>query len=115
MPKGRNILKLDVFLEKNRDEETPPTRVKPIDAKDIILTHYTCIIDFSFEDVKQMNHRINTLEKNSFSPTTTAAGVVYLYAKTAKSKKQTLKQVSTLFNVSTMSIQRFINKYKLCF
>ena len=78
LPKGRNILKLDAFLEKNRDEETPPTRVKPIDAKDIILTHYTCITDFSFEDVKQMNHRINTLGQINFAPSTTAAGVVYL-------------------------------------
>ena len=67
-----------LFLRKNRDEETPPTRVKPIDAKDIILTHYTCITDFSFEDVKQMNHRINTLGQINFAPSTTAAGVVYL-------------------------------------
>ena len=78
------------------------------------ITH-TYIEDFSFEDVRQMNHIINTLEKNTFSPTTTAAGVVYLYAKTVKSKKQTLNQVSSLFHVTTMSIQRFINKYKLCF
>ena len=115
LPECTKVLKLAAFLEKNKGDDTPSIRLRPLNAKDIILTHYLYIEDFSYEDVKQMNHRINTLEKNSFSPTTTAAGVVYLYAKTAKSKKQTLKQVSTLFNVSTMSIQRFINKYKLCF
>ena len=89
--------------------------VKPITAKDIILTHYTCITDFSFEDVKQMNHKINTLGQINFSPSTTAAGVVYLYAKNVKCKKQTLQQVSSLFRVTSMSIQRFIRKYKMFF
>ena len=60
-PKGKNILKLDAFLEKNRDEETPPTRVKPITAKDIILTHYPYITGFSFDDVKQIFHKLNNL------------------------------------------------------
>ena len=61
--------------------------MKPINAKDIILTYYTCITDFSFEDIKQMNHKINTLGQVNFSPSTTAAGVVYLYAKNVKCKK----------------------------
>ena len=115
LPECTKVLKLAAFLEKNKGDDTPSIRLRPMNAKDVILTHYTYIEDFSFEDVRQMNHIINTLEKNTFSPTTTAAGVVYLYAKTVKSKKQTLNQVSSLFHVTTMSIQRFINKYKLCF
>ena len=115
LPECTKVLKLGAFLEKNKGDDTPSIRLRPMNAKDVILTHYMYIEDFSFEDVKQMNLIINTLEKNTFSPTTTAAGVVYLYAKTVKSKKQTLNQVSSLFHVTTMSIQRFINKYKLCF
>ena len=110
-----NVLKLSAFFEKNKGDDTPSVRLRPLSAKDILLTHYLYIEDFTYEDVKQINHKINALEKNTFSSTTTAAGAVYLYAKTAKSKKQTLKQISTLFNVTTMSIQRFINQYKPCF
>ena len=115
LPECTKVLKLGAFLEKNKGDDTPSIRLRPMDAKDVLLTHYMYIEGFSYEDVKQMINRINTLEKNTFSPTTTAAGVVYLYAKTVKSKKQTLNQVSSLFHVTTMSIQRFINKYKLCF
>lgn len=115
LPECTNVLKLAAFLEKNKGENTHSVRLRPIDAKDLIMSHYTFIEDFNFEDVKQMNHKINTLEKNTFSPDTTAAGVVYLYAKNVKCKKRTLCQVSSLFNVTNTSIQRFINKYKLCF
>ena len=113
--KPRNILKIDTFLEKSRDEDTSPTRLKPITAKDIMLTHYPYITDFSSDDVKQMFHRLNTLGQINFSPSTTAAGVVYLYTNTVKCKKQTLQQVSSLFHVTPMSIQRFIKKYKMFF
>lgn len=110
-----NVFKLSAFLEKNKGDDTPSVRLRPLSAKDILLTHYLYIEDFAYEDVKRINDKIDALEKNNFSPTTTAAGAVYLYAKTAKSKKMTLKQISSLFNVTTMSIQRFINQYKQCF
>ena len=115
MLKDRSILKIGTFLEKIRDEDTPSTRLKPINAKDIILTHYQYITDLSFEDVKQMFHKLNTLGPISFTPTTTAAGVVYLYTNTAECKKQTLQQVSSLFKVTPMSIQRFVKKYNMFF
>jgi transcription initiation factor TFIIIB Brf1 subunit/transcription initiation factor TFIIB len=113
--KDRSILKIGTFLEKIRDEDTPSTRLKPINAKDIILTHYQYITDLSFEDVKQMFHKLNTLGPISFTPSTTAAGVVYLYTNTAEHKKQTLQQVSSLFKVTPMSIQRFVKKYNTFF
>jgi transcription initiation factor TFIIIB Brf1 subunit/transcription initiation factor TFIIB len=110
-----NVFKLTAFLEKKKDDDTHSARLKPLKARDLLLTHYTCIEGFSFEDVKRMDHRIDALEKNTFTPHTTAAGAVYLYAKNVKCTKQTMCQVSSLFNVTTTSIQRFINKYKLCF
>ena len=102
-------------MEKNKDDDTNSTRLQPLNAKDLLLTHYTCIDNFSFEDVKRMNDIIEALKKNTFTPHTTAAGAVYLYARNVKCTKQTMRQVSSLFNVTTTSIQRFINKYKLCF
>ena len=114
LPECTKVLKLGAFLEKNKGDETPSIRLRPMNAKDVILTHYMYIEDFSFEDVRRIDDIINTLEKNTFSPQTTAAGAVYLYAKTVKSKTQTLNQVSSLFHVTTMSIQRFVNKYKSC-
>ena len=59
--KPKNILKIGTFLEKSRDEDTPSTRLKPITAKDIILTHYPYITGFSFDDVKQIFHKLNNL------------------------------------------------------
>lgn len=107
----KNIRKINSFLEKNKGD-THSTRLKPINAKNIILTHYLYIEDFSYEDVKQIDQKINALEENNFTPTTTAAGAVYLYSKNFKSKKLTMTQAASIFNVTTMSIQRFINKYK---
>ena len=104
------ILKIGTFLEKSRDEDTPPESLKPLTAKDIILTHYPYITDFTFDDVKQIFHKLNKLKQISFTPSTTAAGMVYLYANTVKCKKQTLQQVWSLFQVTPMSIQRFIKK-----
>ena len=113
--KHKSILKIGTFFKKSRDEDTPPTRLKPITAKDIILTHYPYITDLSFDDVKQIFHKLNNLGQINFTPSTTAAGMVYLYTKTVKCKKQTLHQVSSLFQVTPMSIQRFIKKYKNIF
>ena len=113
--KPKNILQIGTFLEKSRDKHTPPTRLKPITAKDIILTHYPYITGLSFDDVKQIFHKLNNLEPINFTPSTTAAGIVYLYTNTVTCKKQTLQQVSSLFQVTPMSIQRFIKKYKTFF
>ena len=115
LQESANVFKLTAFLEKNKDDDTHSTRLQPLNAKDLLLTHYTCIDNFSFEDVKRMNDIIEALKKNTFTPHTTAAGAVYLYARNVKCTKQTMRQVSSLFNVTTTSIQRFINKYKLCF
>lgn len=110
-----NILKIEKFLELNRNIIKPIKRAKPITAKDIILTHFPYIEDLLFEDVKQIFHRLNGIQQINFSPSTTSAGAVYLYMNFVKKSKKTLTQVSTLFNVTPMSIQRFVNKFKNMF
>ena len=111
-----NVLKLSAFFEKNKGDDTPSVRFEPLSAKDVLLTHYL-YLGFTYEDVKKIVHKIDDLKKNNFTSTATAAGALYLYAKNlnVKSKKHTLKQISTLFNVSGMTIQRFIKEYKTCF
>ena len=74
-------------MQEGRDKDTPPTRLKPITAKDIILTHYPYITGFSFDDVKQIFPKLNNLGPINFTPLTTAAGIVYLYTNTVKGKK----------------------------
>lgn len=105
---------IEKFIDmKAKDVGEVVQRLKPISAKDIILTHYTYIHEFTFEDVKQINHLLNSILPCNFSPLTTAAGIVYLYINNIKkSKPQSLCQVSNLFRVSEMSIRRFVTKYK---
>ena len=110
-----NVLKLSAFFEKNKGDDTPSVRLQPLSAKDVLLTKYLYLGDFTYEDVKQIVNKIDALKKNNFSPTATAAGAAYLYAKNVKSKKHTLKEISNLFNVASMTIQRFIDHYKPCF
>ena len=110
--KPLNILKIEKCLELNRNRIKPTQRVKPITAKDIILTHYPYLENFVFEDVKEIFHRLNCIEPINFSPTTTAAGAVYLYMNFVKRCKKTMTQITSLFNVQSMSIQRFVNKHK---
>ena len=110
-----NVLKLFAFFEENKGEDTPSVRLEPLSAKDVLLTNYLYLGDFTYEDVKQIVKKIDALEKNNFSPTATAAGATYLYAKYDKSKKHTSKKISEIFGVSSMTIQRFIKEYKLCF
>ena len=110
-----DILKVERFIEINRKSTTPAVRLKPISAKDIILTHYLYINGFTFDDVRQINHRINCIQCMNFSPVTIAAGSVYLYANYVKNSKKTMLQISNLFKVTSMSIQRFVKKYKHIF
>ena len=106
------ILQIEKFLESNRNEITPIKRLKPITPKDILLTHYPYIENFAFEDIQHIFHRLNCIGPTNFSPTTTSAGSVYLYMNYVKKCKKTLTQISCLFNVTPMSIQRFIKKYR---
>ena len=111
-----NIYAIEKFFQvqsKHEDNLTP--RLKPITAKDIVYSHYTYVKDLTFHDVKQIQHLLNVINSTcNFSALVTAAGIVFLYMKyIKKSKVQSLQQMSNLFRVTTMSIRRFVSKYKL--
>ena len=111
----REIGNVEKFIEKNIRIGMPTKKLQPITPKDIILTHYLYIDGFTFNDVTQIFHRLNCLKTINFSALTIAAGSVYLYANQNKSSKLSVEQVSTLFGVTTMSVYRFLNKYKNLF
>ena len=104
-----HTLQIEKCLESNRNIIQPIKRVKPISAKDIILTHYPYIENLTFEDLKEIFHRLNCIEPISFTTTTIAAGIVYFYMNFVKKSKKTLTQVLSLFNITPMIIQRFVN------
>lgn len=114
--KPLEVLKIEKFIESQRDSDNVNVkRLRPINAKDIISTHYPYIHQMTFEDTTQIFHRLNCIEPISFSPLVTAAGSVYLYLNFVKNSKQSMLQVSNLFKVSSMSIQRFAKRYKSIF
>ena len=80
-------MQIGKFIGANRGKDTPSKRLKPLTAKDVILTHYPYIEGLSFDDVKQIFHKLNCIEPISFTPTTTAAGIVYLYVNFVKHSK----------------------------
>ena len=106
---------VEKFIEKNIKIGTSAKKLQPITPKDIILTHYLYIDGFTFNDVTQIFHRLNCLKTINFSALTIAAGSVYLYANQNKSSKLSVEQASTLFGVTTMSVYRFVKKYKNSF
>lgn len=107
-----NIRVIEKFLETKEKTHITP-RLIPITAKDILLTHYAYIDEVTFEDVKQMFHLLNAIEPCNFSPLTAASGIAFLYINyIKKSKSCSASQISSLFHVTTMSIRRFVKKYK---
>ena len=110
-----NIYTIEKFFHvQSKHEDNPTPRLKPITAKDIVYSHYTYVKDLTFDDVKQIQHLLNGIHSTcNFSALVTAAGIVFLYMNCIKkSKAQSLQQISNLFRVTTMSIRRFVSKYK---
>ena len=110
-----NIYMIEKFFHTHsKHEDIPTPRLKPISAKDIIYSHYPYIDNFTFEDVKQVQHHLNEiLPSCNFSALVTAAGIVFLYVNyIKKSNPQSLNQIANLFRITTMSIRRFVSKYK---
>ena len=92
-------------LEKNNQ------RTKSLSAKDLLYTFYP-YLDLSFQDLKTI---LSMLENSSspvqFSPSTVAAGLVYLYISKNSNKSCTIKKISDVFQTTPMSIYRYKNDY----
>ena len=103
----KNLRRIEKYfsLEKNNQ------RTKSLSAKDLLYTFYP-FLDLSFQDLKVI---LSMLENSSssvqFSPSTEAAGLVYLYIRKNSNKSCTIKKISDVFQTTPMSIYRYKNDY----
>ena len=61
----QTFLNFPLFLKKNKGDDTPSVRLQPLSAKDVLLTKYLYLGDFTYEDVKQIVHKIDALKKKT--------------------------------------------------
>ena len=98
-------------IEKYFSMEKNNQRTKSLSAKDLLYSFYP-YLDLSFHDLKII---LSMLETSSspvqFSPSTVAAGLVYLYVSKNGIKLCTMKKISDIFQTTPMSIYRYKNDY----
>ena len=104
-----SIIVLQKFLEQRKMSEA---RSKPLSAKNLIESHYTYINDLNFADLQVMIDWLEKLRFCSFTPATVAAGVTFLYLNELKKSNVSQSEISNLFHVTPISIQRFLKRYK---
>ena len=94
-------------IEKSHKQESPPPT-----AVELINTYYN-YFELSFKEKEYISKLAEKCEKmgHSFSPSTTCAGLIYYFMKTEK-KKISLNQVSRVCYCSSMSVCRFLKRYK---
>ena len=87
-----------------------PEETKTLTAKDLIHGYYT-YLDLEFKDINIILRMLESLSSsNSFTPATTAAGLMYIYTSKIKKKKCSMSKVSQLYQISKMSIHRFMKR-----
>ena len=100
------IWKLEKYftlLETKNPEET-----KSLTAKDLVFGYYT-YLDLDFKDTNIILRMLQSLpSNNSFTPTTTAASIMYIYISKVKKKKCSMAKIAELYRISKMSIHRFM-------
>ena len=87
-----------------------PEETKTLTAKDLIHCYYT-YLDLDFQDINFILRMLESLPSdNSFTPTTTAASLMYIYISKIKKKKCSMSKVAQLYQISKMSIHRFMKR-----
>ena len=98
-------------IEKYFSMEKNNQRTKSLSAKDLLNTFYP-YLDLSFQDLKIILSMLETSSSTvQFSPSTVAAGLVYLYVSKNGIKSCTIKKISDIFQTTPMSIYRYKNDY----
>ena len=98
-------------IEKYFSMEKNNQRTKSLSAKDLLYTFYP-YLDLSFQDLKIILSMLETSSSTvQFSPSTVAAGLVYLYVSKNGIKSCTIKKISDIFQTTPMSIYRYKNDY----
>ena len=89
-------------------ETRVPEETKALTAKDLIHGYYT-YLDLEFKDINIILRMLKSLSSNNgFTPTTTAASLMYIYISKVKRKKCSMSKIAELYQISKMSIHRFM-------
>jgi len=75
--------------------------------KDALTEKYCSLLGLDFKSASLIKEEIRKVKKAGHSPTTIVAGTIYLTCKKLRLKK-TIKNVSDVTTVSSISIQRFV-------
>ena len=106
-----DIWKLEKYFTRlNQKYFTRSSQNKILTAKDLLYGYYS-YLDLSFNDANSMIRMLEFLPtSHGFTPTTTAASIMYLYINKIKKSKCSLIKIAQLFQTSTMSIHRFMKR-----
>ena len=103
-----DIWKLEKYF--TQLDQRIPSKTKVLTAEVLIYGYYT-FLDLDFKDVNIIIKMMQSLSSNSgFTPTTTAAGLMYVYICKIKRRKYSMSKIAELFQISKMSIHRFMKR-----
>lgn len=103
----KNVWKIEKYYAQKANVKTSKKILSP---RDVICTYYS-YLNLEFLDLKEMlDMVVETPVKISFSPTSIAGGILYLYSKKI-GKKYSMKYIADLIHTTPMSIYRFIRAF----
>ena len=106
-----DVWKLEKYFTRfNQKHFTRSNKTRNLTAKDLLYSYYT-FLELDFNDANSMARMIEFLPSSiGFTPTTTAAAVMYHYTNKIKKIKCPLSKIAQLFQTSSMSIHRFMKQ-----
>ena len=104
----REIWKLEKYF--TQLNQKIPEQTKVLTAEDLIYGYYT-YLDLDYNDINIILKMMQSLSSNNgFTPTTTAAGLMYVYISKIKKRKCSMSKIAQLYQISKMSIHRFMKR-----
>ena len=104
----REIWKLEKYF--TQLNQKIPEQTKVLTAEDLIYGYYT-YLDLDYNDINIILKMMQSLSSNNgFTPTTTAAGLMYVYISKIKKGKCSMSKIAQLYQISKMSIHRFMKR-----
>ena len=104
----REIWKLEKYF--TQLNQKIPEQTKVLTAEDLIYGYYT-YLDLDYNDINIILKMMQCLSSNNgFTPTTTAASLMYVYISKIKKRKCSMSKIAQLYQISKMSIHRFMKR-----
>ena len=104
----REIWKLEKYF--TQLNQKIPEQTKVLTAEDLIYGYYT-YLDLDYNDINIILKMMQSLSSNNgFTPTTTAASLMYVYISKIKKRKCSMSKIAQLYQISKMSIHRFMKR-----